>query len=73
MRARFVFEKFEEGRSAQIVYIGPFADEPPTIAKIHRFIAEKGGQLQGKHHEIYLSDFRRTDPAKLKTGIRQPF
>jgi hypothetical protein len=67
------FECFEEGSAAQIMYIGAFADEGPTIAKMHQFIAENGGQLSGKHHEIYLSDPRRTAPEKLKTVIRQPF
>jgi hypothetical protein len=71
--ARIRFERFEEGRAAQILYVGPFADEGPTIARIHAFIAERGGRLTGKHHEIYLSDPRRTAPEKLKTVIRQPF
>jgi hypothetical protein len=71
--ARIRFERFEEGRAAQILYLGPFAEEGPTIARIHAFIAEQGGRLTGKHHEIYLSDPRRTAPEKLKTVIRQPF
>jgi hypothetical protein len=71
--ARIRFERFEEGRAVQILYTGPFADEGPTIARIHAFIAEQGGRLTGKHHEIYLSDPRRTAPEKLKTVIRQPF
>jgi len=66
------FEGFAEGKSAQCLYFGPFADEGPTIERLHRFVTENGGQLRGKHHEIYLSDMRRTDPAKLKTIIRQP-
>jgi len=66
-------EPFREGKSAQILYFGAYADEGPTIASLHRFIAESGGTLRGRHHEIYLSDPRRTDPAKLKTVIRQPF
>ena len=67
------FETFTEGLSAQILYIGPWADEAPTIAALHEFIAEQNGELSGKHHEIYLSDPRRTAPEKLKTIIRQPF
>jgi hypothetical protein len=67
------FESFTEGSAAQIMYFGPYADEGPTIAKLHDFIAENGHQLSGKHHEIYLSDPRRTEPSKLKTIIRQPF
>jgi hypothetical protein len=67
------FESFHEGQAAQILYFGPYADEGPTIEGIHRFIAEQGNRLRGQHHEIYLSDPRRTTPAKLKTVIRQPF
>lgn len=67
------FESFREGQAAQILYFGPYADEGPAIEGIHRFIAEQGHRLRGRHHEIYLSDPRRTAPAKLKTVIRQPF
>ncbi len=70
--ARIRFESYHEGLSTQIMYIGPFADEGPTIQRLHRFIAESGHQLRGKHHEIYISDLRRTAPEKLKTVIRQP-
>ncbi len=66
------FETFDEARAAQCLYIGPYADEGPTIAELHTFIAENGFKRRGKHHEIYLSDMRRTDPARLKTIIRQP-
>lgn len=68
------FEAFHEGQAAQIMYIGPYAEEEaPTIEKIHNFIKEQGNNLRGRHHEIYLSDPRRTAPEKLKTIIRQPF
>ena len=67
------FESFREGQAAQILYFGPYSDEGPIIEGIHRFIAEQGHRLRGRHHEIYLSDPRRTAPAKLKTVIRQPF
>jgi hypothetical protein len=66
-------EPFAEGMAMQTLYIGPFADEGPVIADIHEEIRRAGGELDGKHHEIYLSDFRRTAPEKLKTVIRQPF
>ena len=66
------FERFHEGLSAQIMYLGPYADEAPTIARLHAFIEESGYERSGKHHEIYLSDPRRTSPEKLKTVIRQP-
>jgi hypothetical protein len=67
------FTAFEEGRSAQILHKGPFDQEGPTIQAMHRFIEASGGRLSGKHHEIYLNDFRRTAPARLKTVLRQPF
>jgi len=66
------FESFKEGPSAQIMYVGPFADEGPTIQKIHAHIKAGGHQLSGKHHEIYLNDPSKTAPEKLKTVIRQP-
>jgi len=66
------FESYHEGQSAQIMHIGPFSAEGPTIEKLHGFIKEKGYSLRGKHHEIYLSDPRRTAPEKMKTVLRQP-
>ena len=66
------FESFEEGDSAQIMHIGPFSEEGPTIEKLHAFIEGKGKKRRGKHHEIYLSDIRRAAPEKWKTIIRQP-
>jgi hypothetical protein len=70
--ARLRFERFHEGLAVQIMYTGPYADEGPTIARLHQFIEENRYRLRGKHHEIYLSDPRRTAPEKLKTVIRQP-
>lgn len=66
------FEAYEEGLSAQILYVGPFSDEGPTIKKLHDFIERAGHIKTGKHHEIYMSDVRRTAPSKLKTILRQP-
>lgn len=66
-------ERFTEGAAAQILHIGPYADEAPTIQQLHEYIAGLGHELSGKHHEIYLSDARRGDPATLRTIIRQPF
>ena len=66
------FEAYAEGKAAQIMHIGPFSEEGPNVAKVHAYIAEHG-QLSGKHHEIYLSDIQKADPAKWKTVIRQPF
>ncbi len=74
---KICFESYEEGRSAQIMHVGPFADEGPNIKRIHEYITAVGGKFDGKgqqkHHEIYLSDFRKTAPEKLKTVIRQSF
>ncbi len=70
------FEKYYEGRSAQIMHIGPYSEEGPTIEKLHELIKIKGGSFNGhvkKHHEIYLSDPRRAKPENMKTIIRQPF
>lgn len=67
------FEAFNEGKAAQIMHIGPFSEEGPTIEKVHAFIAANGFKLSGKHHEIYLSDIRRAAPEKWKTVVRQPF
>ena len=70
---RVRLERFREGPAAQIMYFGPYAEETETIAALHQFIADNGKKLSGRHHEIYLSDPRRTAPEKLKTVIRQPF
>ena len=69
-------ERLEEGPSAQILFIGPYSDEGPTIARLHAFIREHGYSFEGsrqKHHEIYLSDPRRSAPERWRTIIRQPF
>jgi hypothetical protein len=66
------YENFREGKAAQIMHLGPFSAEGPTVAKVHDFILRNGYKIRGKHHEIYLSDFRKTAPEKLKTVIRQP-
>jgi hypothetical protein len=66
------FESFNEGTCAQIMHIGPFSAEGPTIERLHRFIEDSGRRLTGKHHEIYLSDIQKAEPAKWKTVIRQP-
>lgn len=70
--AHLRFERFHEGRSAQLLHIGPFSAEKPNVERIHAAIEAHGCRLAGKHHEIYLSDFRKAAPEKLKTIIRQP-
>jgi len=67
------FEAYEEGLSAQIFHSGPYGEaERPSIERLHIAIFDQGFTLRGKHHEIYLNTPLRTDPAKLKTIIRQP-
>ena len=66
------FENFKEGMAVQIMYIGPFSAEGPTITKIHTQIQNSGHALSGKHHEIYLNNPATTTPEKLKTILRQP-
>jgi len=73
---RLRLERFEEGPAAQVLYVGPYADEGPTIARLHEFIHDHGFTFDGRvqrHHEIYLGDPRRTAPEKLRTIIRQPY
>jgi hypothetical protein len=65
-------ETYHEGLSVQIMHIGPFSEEGPVIEKIHQYALDQGYELHGKHHEIYLSDVRKTAPEKLRTVIRQP-
>jgi hypothetical protein len=69
--ARLRIERFEEGHCAQILHVGPFSEEGPTIERLHAYI-DAHGRLRGKHHEIYLTDIRRAAPSRWKTVIRQP-
>ena len=67
---------FEEGLCMQTMHIGPYATEPDTVERMRTFAAEQGYSdlvgSGGKHHEIYLGDPRKADPAKLKTVLRHP-
>jgi hypothetical protein len=66
-------ETYHEGLAVQIMHVGPYSAEGPTLERMHdQFIPENGYRVAGKHHEIYLSDVRRTAPEKLKTVLRQP-
>ena len=65
-------EDFAEGASAQTLHVGPYAAERPTVEALMGFARDQGYTPGGRHHEIYLSDPRRTEPAKLKTILRQP-
>jgi hypothetical protein len=65
-------ETFDEGLCMQIMHLGPYAEEPATIARMEAFARENGYALRGKHHEIYMGDPRRAAPEKLKTVLRHP-
>lgn len=65
-------ETYHEGLAAQVLHIGPYAAEGPTIAALHAYITAHGYTLRGKHHEIYVGDPRRAAPEKLRAVIRQP-
>lgn len=70
---RVRLERLDEGRCVQTLHIGPYDDEAEVLAELHHhFIPNAGLKMTGKHHEIYLSDARRVEPAKLRTILRQP-
>ena len=65
--------ELHEGPSAQILHVGSYDDEAPTLARLHdEWMPQHGLTFAGDHHEIYLSDARRTPPEKLRTILRQP-
>ena len=70
------FFTYDEGLCVQCMHIGPYDDEPATVEKMHEFMEQEGYELdisdKRLHHEIYLSDARKTAPEKLKTVIRHP-
>lgn len=66
-------ESYDEGLSLQILHLGSYDDEGPVLARLHNEVMPKRGMtFNGSHHEIYLSDPRRTEPSRLKTILRQP-
>ena len=67
------FSPLAEGKAVQILHIGSYDSEAPTLARLHdEYLPTHGLTFNGHHHEIYLSDPRRTDPEKLRTVLRQP-
>jgi hypothetical protein len=66
------FFEMTEGKSVQMLHVGPFSTEPETLQKMAAFMEEHNFSKNGCHHEIYLSDFRKTAPHKLKTILREP-
>ncbi len=69
---RLRLEILDEGLCVQTLYVGPYSDEGPTIAAMHKFVEDEACSLRGRHHEIYMSDPRRTAPEKLRTILRHP-
>lgn len=70
---RVRLERLAEGRSVQILHVGPFDAEAETLHRLHaEYLPEHGLAPSGRHHEIYLSDFTRTAPERLRTILRQP-
>ncbi len=67
-----ILSEYAEGLVAQILHMGPYSEEAPTVQKLHDFITQNGYTFNGKHHEIYLGDPRKAKPETLKTIIRQP-
>ena len=70
------FFRYDEGLCVQCMHLGPYDDEPATVALMHDYMREQGCELditdKRFHHEIYLNDARKTAPDKLKTVIRHP-
>jgi hypothetical protein len=69
---RIRLERWREGPSVQIMHLGPYSDEPATLAKMDDFAAEHGYEFHGRHHEIYIGDPNRSKPENLKTVLRHP-
>lgn len=67
-----VFVQLEEGKCIQMLHVGPFDKEPESLLQIQKFSTENNLAKNGLHHEIYLSDFRKTKPEKLRTILREP-
>lgn len=74
--SRVEFLTYEEGLCVQCMHIGPYDDEPETVAAMEQYIRAEGYETdfsdQRYHHEIYLSDVRKCRPENLKTVIRHP-
>jgi hypothetical protein len=70
--ANLRIETFSEGAAAQVLHVGPYAEERPTIERLHAAITAAGLRPRGRHHELYLGNPGRSKPENLKTLIRQP-
>jgi hypothetical protein len=70
--SRVTLETLDEGKCVQVLHVGRYTAEKPTIAKMRAFATQHGLSFRGRHHEIYLSDPRRVEVEKLRTILRQP-
>jgi len=70
--SRVTLETLDEGKCVQVLHVGPYTAEQPTIARMRAYAKERGLSFRGRHHEIYLSDPRRVEADKLRTILRQP-
>ena len=70
--SRVRMERWEEGAAAQLLHLGPYAEEESSIERLHAFIRDTACGFRGRHHEIYLNDPSRVAPERLKTIVRQP-
>lgn len=71
--SRIRYESLNEGLVVQILFVGPYDAEGPTLARMHdEFMADNALTPRGRHHEVYLGDPRRTAPERLRTILRQP-
>jgi hypothetical protein len=69
---RLRVERYAERTAVQVLHLGPYSEEGPTIARLHAFIEAHQYRPRGRHHEVYLSDPRRTAALNMRTIIRQP-
>jgi hypothetical protein len=69
---RLALHTWEEGRCAQLLHVGPYAAEAPSLRRLHEAIAQARMRARGRHHEVYLGDPRRSAPERLRTILRQP-
>ncbi len=65
-------EPFAEGHAAQLLHLGPYAAERPSIERLHAGVAAAGLRLRGRHHEIYLGNPQTSAPERLRTILRHP-
>lgn len=65
-------ESFEEGKAVQMLHIGPYSTEMETYAQMDAYVTAEGWEMYGLHHEVYLGDPRKSNPATLKTILRHP-